>query len=90
MNTLQLQHIPGVIRTKYKSRHKQRSAILRRPFPEEGRLPTKIYLAGKVSPHRPSLMATRFWLEQHMWTLPVLDHRGTNEILGYGDDGLCH
>jgi hypothetical protein len=32
---------------------------------------------------------SRRWLEEQVWSLPVLDGRSAEEILGYGDDGLC-
>jgi hypothetical protein len=38
---------------------------------------------------RPSLAESQRWLEEQVWTLPVLDERSAEEILGYGDDGLC-
>jgi hypothetical protein len=38
---------------------------------------------------RPSLAESQRWLEEQVWTLPVLDERSAEQILGYGDDGLC-
>ena len=38
---------------------------------------------------RRTLEESKRWLEQQVWTLPVLDNRSAEEILGYGDDGLC-
>jgi hypothetical protein len=38
---------------------------------------------------RPTLEESRRWLEEQVWSLPVLDGRSAEEILGYGDDGLC-
>ncbi|MCX5954536.1 MAG: hypothetical protein NTZ40_13825 [Cyanobacteria bacterium] len=38
---------------------------------------------------RPSLAESRRWLEEQVWTLPVLDQRSAEVILGFGDDGLC-
>jgi hypothetical protein len=40
-------------------------------------------------PQRPTLEESRRWLEQQVWCLPVLDDRSSEEILGYGDDGIC-
>ena len=38
---------------------------------------------------RPSLAESRRCLEEQVLTLPVLDQRSAEEIVGYGDDGLC-
>ena len=38
---------------------------------------------------QPSLAESQRWLEEQVWTLPVLDERSAEQILGYGDDGLC-
>ena len=38
---------------------------------------------------RPSLAESRRCLEEQVWTLPGLDQRSAEVILGYGDDGLC-
>jgi hypothetical protein len=40
-------------------------------------------------PQRPTLEESTRWLEQQVWTLPVLDDRSAEEIPGDGDDGLC-
>ena len=44
---------------------------------------------GVPAPERPTADEIRRWLEQQVWTLPVLDERSADEILGYGDVGLC-
>ena len=46
-------------------------------------------LPGGPPTQRPNAEETRRWLEQQVWALPLLDHHQVNEILGYGDDGLC-
>ena len=38
---------------------------------------------------QPSLAESQRWLKEQVWTLPVLDERSAEEILGCGDDGLC-
>jgi hypothetical protein len=43
---------------------------------------------GVPAPERPTADESRRWLEQQVWTLPVLDERSADEILGYGDGGL--
>ena len=35
------------------------------------------------------LVGCRRWLEEQVWSLPLLDQRSADDILGYGDDGLC-
>ncbi len=30
---------------------------------------------------------SRLWLEELVWSMPLLDGRSAEEILGYGDDG---
>jgi hypothetical protein len=44
---------------------------------------------GVPAPERPTADESRRWLEQHVWTLPLLDERSADEILGYDDAGLC-
>jgi hypothetical protein len=41
---------------------------------------------GQQSP-RPSFEDTIEWLRREVWTLPMLDHRSDEEILGYNDHG---
>jgi hypothetical protein len=38
---------------------------------------------------QPSLAESQRWLKEQVWTLPLLDERSAEQILGYGDDGLC-
>jgi hypothetical protein len=38
---------------------------------------------------QPSLAESQRWLKEQVWTLPVLDECSAEQILGYGDDGLC-
>ena len=51
--------------------------------------PTEANQPGVPTPERPTAEESRRWLEQQVWTLPLLDARGADEILGYGDAGLC-
>ena len=46
-------------------------------------------LPGEPVSQRLTLEESRRWLEQQVWSLPVLDDRSAEEILGYGVDGLC-
>ena len=56
---------------------------------QEAILALEAGLPGEPIPQRPTADESRHWLEQQVWTLPVLDGRSAEEILGYGDDGLC-
>ena len=44
---------------------------------------------GMAAPRRPTAAESRRWLEEHMWTLPLLDECCADEILGDADDGIC-
>ena len=46
-------------------------------------------LPGEAPLERPTEEDSRRWLEEYVWTLPLLDGRSADQILGYGDDGLC-
>ena len=61
----------------------------RRSMNQVAILALKAGLPGEPIPQRPTAAESRRWLEQQVWTLPVLDDRSAEEILGYGDDGLC-
>ena len=56
---------------------------------QEAILALQAGLPGEAIPQRPTAAESRLWLEQQVWTLPVLDGRSAEEILGYGEDGLC-
>jgi len=85
MNTLVLRQVPdGLYR-----RLKAVAAAHRRSMNQEAILALEAGLPGEPIPQRPTADESRHWLEQQVWTLPVLDDRSAEEILGYGDDGLC-
>ena len=65
------------------------AAAHRRSMNQEAILALEAGLPGEPIPQRPTAAESRRWLEQQVWTLPVLDDRSAEEILGYGDDGLC-
>jgi plasmid stability protein len=65
------------------------AAAHRRSMNQEAILVLEAGLPESPIPQRPSLAESRRWLEEQVWTLPVLDDRSTEEILGYGDDGFC-
>ena len=65
------------------------AAAHRRSMNQEAILALETGLPESPIPQRPSLAESRRWLEEQVWNLPVLDDRSAEEILGYGDDGLC-
>ncbi|MFM8968058.1 MAG: FitA-like ribbon-helix-helix domain-containing protein [Vulcanococcus sp.] len=85
MNTLVLRQVPDALYHRLKAV----AAAHRRSMNQEAILALEAGLPGASMPQRPSLEESRLWLEQAVWTLPVLDQRRAEEILGYGDDGLC-
>jgi plasmid stability protein len=85
MNTLVLRQVPDALYRRLKAV----AAAHRRSMNQEAILALEAGLPGKPIPQRPTVEESRRWLEQQVWTLPVLDERSAEEILGYGDDGLC-
>ena len=47
-------------------------------------------LPGEPPPQRPDVQTSRHWLQRQIWNLPLQDPRSAEDILGFGDDGLCH
>ena len=98
MNTLVLPHrqLPdGVCRRRKqvapvrRRRLKAVATANRRSMNQEAILALEAGLPCEPIPQRPTAAESRRGLEQQVWTLPVLDDRSAEEILGYGDDGLC-
>ena len=85
MNTLVLRQVPDVLYRRLKAV----AAAHRRSMNQEAILALEAGLPESPIPERPSLAESRRWLEEQVWALPVLDQRSAEEILGYGDDGLC-
>lgn len=85
MNTLVLRQVPDVLYRRLKAV----AAAHRRSMNQEAILALQAGLPESPIPERPSLAESRRWLEEQVWTLPVLDDRSAEEILGYGNDGLC-
>jgi plasmid stability protein len=85
MNTLVLRQVPDALYRRLKAV----AAAHRRSMNQEAILALEAGLPGKPIPQRPTVEESRRWLEQQVWTLPVLDERSAEEILGYGEDGLC-
>ena len=85
MNTLVLRQVPDALYRRLKAV----AAAHRRSMNQEAILALEAGLPESPIPQRPSLAESRRWLEEQVWTLPVLDDRNAEEILGYGNDGLC-
>ena len=85
MNTLVLRQVPDALYRRLKAV----AAAHRRSMNQEAILALEAGLPESPILQRPSLAESRRWLEEQVWTLPVLDDRSAEEILGYGDDGLC-
>jgi len=85
MNTLVLRQVPDALYRRLKAV----AAAHRRSMNQEATLALEAGLPESPILQRPSLAESRRWLEEQVWTLPVLDDRSAEEILGYGDDGLC-
>ena len=85
MNTLVLRQVPDALYRRLKAV----AAAHRRSMNQEAILALEAGLPGEPMAPRPTLEQSRLWLEQQVWTLPVLDDRSAEDILGYGDDGLC-
>jgi antitoxin VapB len=85
MNTLVLRGVPDALYRRLKAV----AASHRRSMTQEAILALEAGLAQPTPPPRPSVQDTLAWLKCEVWTLPQLDRRSADEILGYGDDGLC-
>ena len=83
--TLVLRQVPDALYRRLKAV----AAAHRRSMNQEAILALEAGLPGKPMAPRPTLEQSRLWLEQQVWSLPVLDDRSAEDILGYGDDGLC-
>lgn len=85
MNTLVLRQVPDSLYRRLKAV----AAAHRRSMNQEAILALEAGLPGDAPLERPTAEDSRRWLAEHVWSLPVLDRRSADEILGYGDDGLC-
>jgi hypothetical protein len=85
MHTLVLRQVPDALYRRLKAV----AAAHRRSMNQEAILALEAGLPGEAPPRRPTEEESRRWLEQQVWSVPVLDERSAEEILGYGDHGLC-
>lgn len=84
MPTLVLRNVPDAICRQLKdaaTRH-------RRSMTQEAIVSLQIGLMGQAGPpERPSFEETLAWLQREVWSLPVLDRRTDDQILGYNAHG---
>jgi len=84
MPTLVLRNVPDDLY----QRLKETAAEHRRSMTQEAIVSLRVVLDGaREQPARPDPGATLEWLKKEVWTLPVLDQRGDDEILGYNAHG---
>jgi len=86
MHTLVLRKVPEDLYL----RLKDTASAHHRSMTQEAIVSLRVALELPQAASRPSPQESLAWLEQQVWSLPVLDTRGADEILGYGDDGLNH
>lgn len=86
MHTLVLRKVPEDLYL----RLKDRAVTHHRSMTQEAIVSLRSALDVPIVESRPNPQESLAWLEQQIWSLPVLDTRSADEILGYGDDGLCN
>ena len=84
MNTLVLRQVPDALYRRLKAA----AAAHRRSMNQEAILSLEAGLPGEPLAVRPTIEESRRWLEDQVWSLPVLDGRSADEILGHGDASL--
>ncbi len=85
MNALLLRQVPDTLYRRLKAV----AAAHRRSMNQEAILALQAGWPGEPVAERPTMEDSRRWLEEQVWSLPVLVGRSAEEIPGYGDDGLC-
>lgn len=84
MPTLVLRNVPEDL---YR-RLKETAAQHRRSMTQEAIVSLQAALEGETArPPKPGVDDTLDWLRREVWSLPVLDRRDEDEILGYNADG---
>jgi antitoxin VapB len=86
MPTLILRNVPDELVRRLKARAAER----RRSVNQEVIMTLETVLPEPpgVAPAQPSKEEILDWLRREVWTLPVLDDRGPDEMLGYNEQGL--
>ena len=84
MPTLVLRNVPDDLY----QRLKETAAQHRRSMTQEAIASLRCTLDDQVPrPPKPAVDDTLAWLRREVWSLPVLDHRDEDDILGYNADG---
>ncbi len=84
MPTLVLRNVPDDLYQQLK----ETAAKHRRSMTQEAIVSLRVALDGlQEQPLRPGLEDTLEWLRHNVWSLPVLDQRSDDEILGYNEHG---
>jgi plasmid stability protein len=84
MATLVLRNVPDDLYQRLKAT----AAENRRSMTQEAIVSLRIALEGLEEPPRKlGLEDTLDWLRREVWSLPVLDQRSDDDILGYNADG---
>jgi antitoxin VapB len=84
MPTLVLRNVPDDLY----QRLKETAAEHRRSMTQEAIVSLRTALEGlEEPPPKPGLEETLDWLRREVWSLPVLDERSDDEILGYNAHG---
>jgi antitoxin VapB len=86
MPTLVLRNVPDDLY----GRLRQAAADHHRSLAQEAIVALQFALLGAANPpRRLSVEESLDWLKAEVWTLPVLDRRTDDQILGYNADGYC-
>jgi plasmid stability protein len=84
MPTLVLRNVPDELYQRLKTA----AAAHRRSMTQEAILSLQAGLAGEgAPPPKPAVAETLEWLRREVWSLPVLDDRAEDDILGYNAHG---
>jgi antitoxin VapB len=84
MPTLVLRNVPDDLYERLKAT----AVAHRRSMTQEAIVSLRTALEGfQVHPPRPGVGETIEWLRREVWSLPVLDRRSDDEILGYDEHG---
>lgn len=85
MHTLVLRKVPEEVYL----RLKDSAAAHHRSMTQEAIVSLRVALDLPFTENRPDAQESLAWLRREVWNLPVQDARAAEDILGYGDDGLC-
>lgn len=84
MPTLVLRGVPDELYQQLK----QTAGVHRRSMTQEAISLLESGLRAAPTPAKPSVDEIKDWLRREVWTLPLLDARTDDEILGYNEHGL--